>query len=180
MQYFAPQLHPDQHSASLRANQYRKRRKTRHDDDRQHHGPSSSPDADPDKTSLSSPSNAPSLPSFAPTELAQLRVAGLLPDDDYHVPPSPFPHAPASVAKPYLGTAKIQKELAAPPSRLFTVNSTASRGDHSSRPTESGNLRRRHLDVLSTVMHTCLLQGDYDRAGRAWGMILRTQGPHGN
>lgn len=181
MQYFAPQLHPDQHAASLRANQYRRTRKPRHDHHRQHHGPSSTPDPDPDQTSPSSPSNAPSPPSFAPTELAQLRVAGLLPDHHHHhLPPSPFPHAPATLAKPYLGTAKIQKELAAPPSRLFTVNNTASPADHASRPTETGNLRRTHLDVLSTVMHTCLLRGDYDRAGRAWGMILRTQGPHGN
>jgi hypothetical protein len=40
---------------------------------------------------------------------------------------------------------------------------------------EKPALRRTHLDVLSTVMHRCLLEGDYDRAARAWGLILRTQ-----
>ncbi len=34
--------------------------------------------------------------------------------------------------------------------------------------------------MLSTVMHKCLLQGDYHRAGQAWGMILRTQATHGH
>ncbi|OAG04058.1 uncharacterized protein CC84DRAFT_1063954, partial [Paraphaeosphaeria sporulosa] len=28
---------------------------------------------------------------------------------------------------------------------------------------------------LSTIMHRCLLEGDYQRASRAWGMILRTE-----
>ena len=72
------------------------------------------------------------------------------------------------------------KELAAPPSRLFTANNTAPQRDHASSQTEASNLRRRHLNVLSTVMHTCLLESDYDRAGRAWGMILRTRATHGN
>ncbi|KAI9824087.1 MAG: hypothetical protein M1832_002155 [Thelocarpon impressellum] len=35
-------------------------------------------------------------------------------------------------------------------------------------------LRLHHLSVLTTVMHRCLLDGDFERAGRAWGMILRT------
>lgn len=33
MQYFAPQLHPEQHSATLRASRYRKKRKTSHEQD---------------------------------------------------------------------------------------------------------------------------------------------------
>lgn len=180
MQYFAPQLHPDQHTASLRASQYRKKRKPRHDDDRHDGDGSSSEGSDAGERSRSSPSNALSHPSFAPAELAQLRVAGLLPEEDYQIPPSPFPHAPARASKPYLGPAKIQKELAAPPSRLFTINNAAPHGDHPSSYTEASNLRRTHLNVLSTVMHRCLLEGDYDRAGRAWGMILRTQATHGH
>ncbi|KAF2626448.1 hypothetical protein BU25DRAFT_432229 [Macroventuria anomochaeta] len=183
MEYFAPQLHAEQQSTlSLRASQYRKKRRNRHHDeqDDDEHSSSSCSGSDVDKKSRSLRSNAHSHPSFASAELAQLRVAGLLPEEEYRAPSSPFPHAPARVSKPYLGTAKIQKELAGPPSRLFTVNNTATQSDHASSQTEASNLRRTHLNVLSTVMHRCLLEGDYDRAGRAWGMILRTQATHGS
>ena len=36
-------------------------------------------------------------------------------------------------------------------------------------------LRQRHLTVLTTILHKCLLEGDYIRAGRAWGMLLRVE-----
>ncbi|KAF3052878.1 hypothetical protein E8E11_010892 [Didymella keratinophila] len=181
MQYFAPQLHPEQQSTvSLRASQYRKKRKTKHGEARDDGDHSSNSDSDAGQRSRTSRSNAHSHPSFASAELAQLRVAGLLPEEEYRVPPSPFPHAPARVAKPYLGAAKIQKELAGPPSRLYTASNTATQRDNTSSQTEASNLRRTHLNVLSTVMHRCLQDRDYDRAGRAWGMILRTQATHGN
>jgi hypothetical protein len=181
MQYFAPQLHPEQQSTvSLRASQYRKKRKTRHGEAHDDGDHSSDSDSDAGQRSRTSRSNAHSHPSFASAELAQLRVAGLLPEEEYRVPPSPFPHAPARVSKPYLGAAKIQKELAGPPSRLYTANNTATQHDNTSSQTDASNLRRTHLNVLSTVMHRCLQERDYDRAGRAWGMILRAQATHGN
>ena len=34
-------------------------------------------------------------------------------------------------------------------------------------------LRRQHLAVLTAVLYRCILEGDYVRAGRAWGMLLR-------
>lgn len=191
MQYFAPQLQGEQRSThSLRASKYRKKRKNRHGNDGSG-GDDSDSERDGDKDSYSSGSdvdlksrlsqpNAHSYPSFASSELAQLRVAGLLPGEEYRIPPSPFPHAPARTSRPYLGTAKIQKELARPPSRLFTIDNTIAKGDQSSSQVETSNLRRRHLNVLSTVMHRCLLEGDYNRAGRAWGMILRTHATGGN
>ena len=37
------------------------------------------------------------------------------------------------------------------------------------------SLRLHHLSVLTTVMYRCLLEGDYTRAGRAWGLLLRTE-----
>ena len=175
MQYFAPQLHPEQHSLTLRASRYRKKRKTSHHQDLS----SADSDSEQDEGPPSPRPDALSLPSFASPELAQLRVAGLLPEEEPHIPPSPFPHAPARLSKPFLGTAEIQKELAGPPAPLFTVDGTARR-QHTSSHTESSNLRRTHLNVLSTLMHRCLLEADYDRAGRAWGMILRTQATHGN
>ncbi|KAI9830664.1 MAG: hypothetical protein M1826_004493 [Phylliscum demangeonii] len=37
------------------------------------------------------------------------------------------------------------------------------------------SLRHHHLSVLTTVLHRCLLAGDYARAGRTWGLLLRTK-----
>ena len=36
-------------------------------------------------------------------------------------------------------------------------------------------LRRKHVDNMTAVLHKCVLNGDYVRAGRAWGMLLRMQ-----
>ena len=36
-------------------------------------------------------------------------------------------------------------------------------------------LKQRHLAVLTTIMHKFLARGDYIRAGRAWGMLLRAE-----
>ena len=36
-------------------------------------------------------------------------------------------------------------------------------------------LKQQHLVVLTTIMHKSLAQGDYLRAGRAWGMLLRAE-----
>lgn len=33
--------------------------------------------------------------------------------------------------------------------------------------------KERHIDVLNTVLHTCLLDGDFERASRAFGLLLR-------
>ncbi|KAM5468238.1 hypothetical protein MauCBS54593_004979 [Microsporum audouinii] len=40
-------------------------------------------------------------------------------------------------------------------------------------PTKKNTLRLRHLSVVTTILHRCLMEGDYVRAGRALGLILR-------
>ncbi|KAF3480827.1 uncharacterized protein GIQ15_06174 [Arthroderma uncinatum] len=40
-------------------------------------------------------------------------------------------------------------------------------------PTKKNTLRLHHLNVLTAILHRCLMEGDYIRAGRAWGLILR-------
>ncbi|KAF1913332.1 hypothetical protein BDU57DRAFT_409696, partial [Ampelomyces quisqualis] len=159
MQHFATQLSGTQQTThSLRARQCRPRRKRRRGD---HHHDSPSPGPEPPAASRAWP------------ETAQLRVAGLLSGDTPEPPPAPFPHAPARVAKEPCGPGKLQEEIAHPPSRLYAVSALSAR-DSLSRHGEATSLRKTHLNVLSTLMHRCLLEGDYERAGRAWGMLLRT------
>lgn len=168
MQYFTTQLNSNQQTThTLRENQYRRLRKRRRGDASDD---SSSPE--PEATSNSA-SRAQSYASHASTEIAQLRVAGLLPDDESDVPPSPFPHAPVKATEGRYGVSQIQEEIAKLPARLYAVDAL-----YKNRPTnkrnEATSLRKTHLNVLSTLMHRCLLEGDYERAGRAWGMLLRT------
>ena len=56
------------------------------------------------------------------------------------------------------GTTSISQRRKSRPSRLnpFSVG-----------------FRRQHVDVLTAVLHRCLLEGDFQRAGRAWAMLLR-------
>jgi hypothetical protein len=93
------------------------------------------------------------------------RVAGW--SEKSPLPGSSFPHAPAVKQKSrQLRSNNLQKDLAAlnpplyvpPPGEQDTTQS----------------LRRHHLGVLTTLLHTSLLKHDFVRAGRAWGMILRT------
>ncbi|KAI4759483.1 hypothetical protein E4T52_08351 [Aureobasidium sp. EXF-3400] len=93
------------------------------------------------------------------------RVAGW--SENIPLPGSSFPHAPAVKQKTRQPLSNnLQKDLAAlnpplyvpPPSEQDTTQS----------------LRRHHLGVLTTILHTSLLKHDFVRAGRAWGMILRT------
>lgn len=169
MQYFTTQLSGHQQTThSLRASQYRPLRKRRRGEE---HDDSSSPEPEAPNAPTARARN---YASHNLLEIAQLRVAGLLPEDDSEIPPSPFPHAPARVAKEHFGPRKLQDEIAERPSRLYAANAL-SKGDSATKQSQTTSLRKNHLNVLSTVMHRCLLEGDYERAGRAWGMLLRTQ-----
>jgi hypothetical protein len=170
MQYFTTQLGGHQQTAhSLRASNYRPTKKRRRSEE-QPDSSSPEPGAGADSTIKAHPYAS----SHDSLETAQLRVAGLLPEDDSSIPSLPFPHAPARVAKERYGASRIQEEIAKPPARLYAV-SALSKGDSVNRQSETTSLRKAHLNVLSTVMHRCLLEGDWERAGRAWGMLLRTQ-----
>ncbi|KAI4623113.1 hypothetical protein J4E83_004504 [Alternaria metachromatica] len=168
MQHFTTQLrHEQNRTRSLRASQYHRarRNKDKRKEDESLADLQADDETQPDAIAQSYAS------STAPG-IAQLRVAGLLPSQEDKVPPPPFPHAPASVSKQHNGPAKVQEEMARPPSRLYAVHASSKGG------AVQGHLeaqKRAHLDSLSTLMHCCLLKGDYERAGRAWGMILRTQ-----
>ena len=49
--------------------------------------------------------------------------------------------------------------------------------NHTGNPlgTRQPALKHQHLAVLTTIMHKCLLKGDYMRAGRAWGLLPRAE-----
>ncbi|KAF2805684.1 uncharacterized protein BDZ99DRAFT_109683 [Mytilinidion resinicola] len=181
MQYFVPPFDGSRQTTySLRASHYQKlhtsgRKRKRHEDDDE---PPSSPDDDTDAGATSntqSPSARASVASLSAAETAQLRVAGLLPDDNFQAPKNPFPHAPLPSRLPGSKTtaAHVQRELAAlePPLYAAAAAKATQRVDGIG---QQDTLRQTHIGNLTTMLHRCLLEGDYERAGRAWGMLLRS------
>ncbi|KAF2774280.1 hypothetical protein EJ03DRAFT_322872 [Teratosphaeria nubilosa] len=91
--------------------------------------------------------------------------------DPYHVagysrevplPLAPFPHAAAKTHEPQKS---VEEELTGLNPPLFT----------SKKPDQSTSVKRRHIENLTTVLHTCMLRGDWVRARRAWSILLRTE-----
>lgn len=102
---------------------------------------------------------------LTPNESHQYRIAGLPFDQD--LPGGHFPHEPAKegyATRRNLPTHLVEDlSLLNPP--IYAPQAAALQG----------NLRLQHLGVLTTILHRSLLRGDYTRAGRAWGLILREE-----
>lgn len=86
------------------------------------------------------------------------------------LPPHPFPHAPLPKPRQYASPETTQKHLAALNPPLYVPPPTTTEGEDTKT-----SLRRHHLAVMTTIMHTALLKRDFIRAGRAWGLILRSE-----
>ncbi|KAL4871830.1 hypothetical protein BDV12DRAFT_183410 [Aspergillus spectabilis] len=101
---------------------------------------------------------------LSPDEARQYRVAGLSFDEE--LPGGHFPHGPVKEKNRRINNrGSILKQLSTLSPPLYAPQSAA----------HQGNLRLRHLAVLTSMLHRCLLEGDYIRAGRAWGLIIREQ-----
>ncbi|OQO05422.1 hypothetical protein B0A48_09190 [Cryoendolithus antarcticus] len=90
-------------------------------------------------------------------------VAGLSRQDK--LPLFPFPHAPLKT--PSAPKVPLEDELAALNPPLLSV---ALRKDNG-----NASLKQRHLDNLTAILHQCMLRGDWQRASRVWGLLLRTE-----
>ena len=97
------------------------------------------------------------ISDFSADQIQQYQVAGQ--DTTRRRPASPFPHAAATTAASRRQGGPARKDLAA--SDLRDIKDVS--------------LQKRHLAVMTAVMHRSLLEGDFMRAGRAWGMLLRTR-----
>ncbi|KAI9865189.1 MAG: hypothetical protein M1813_002509 [Trichoglossum hirsutum] len=117
-----------------------------------------------------------------PVDAQQYQAAGQPFEEP--LPDQPFPHRPTyPLDGLYRGRGTVaprtcQEELANLSPPLYLPNPSYSK--ISSAPAapaatqqQHSKLRQHHLSVLTTILHRCLLDGDFLRAGRAWGMILR-------
>lgn len=91
-------------------------------------------------------------------------VAGLAREES--LPGGNFPHAAVGkeARESYLPAEEELSRLN-PPIYVPKIAQT----DHAS------SLKARHLDNLTTILHNCMLKEDWERASRAWGLILRTE-----
>ncbi|KAI9761107.1 MAG: hypothetical protein M4579_001259 [Chaenotheca gracillima] len=97
-------------------------------------------------------------------DVEQDRVAGQ--PIDQPLPGNNFPHR-GRVAP---SREELQRSLV---TELSHVKSTQY-ASAVANPRTGRDLRRTHLSVITTILHRCLLEGDYIRASRAWGLILRS------
>ncbi|MCJ1484901.1 hypothetical protein MMC06_005074 [Schaereria dolodes] len=110
------------------------------------------------------------------TSLDQYRVSGLLYDED--IPGGNFPHTPLTYTSDVIKSStkldgKSKLTVLTPP--LYSRKRRLVNDNLDERLSSKIGLRRQHLLALTAIMHKCLLQGDYVRAGRAWGLLLRTE-----
>lgn len=164
MHHFATPLRPAQQTgASLRASQYKRKRV--------HYSPDHHDQLD---DNLDQPDAHPA-PLHDPWATEQRHFAGLSSNDAFQIPAPPFPHAAPRPSRANFTAARIQQELAGQSPPIFVPEAASSAQPVGGPNSDTSALRTKHLNVLSTVMHRCLLEGDYHRAARAWGMILRTK-----
>jgi hypothetical protein len=98
---------------------------------------------------------------LTPNESHQYRISGF--PTHQELPEGHFPHAPPKDDfRKGNSTARQLKALADLSPPIYPPQTA-----------QQGNIRYQHLGALTAILHRCMLQGDYVRAGRAWGLLLR-------
>ena len=128
--------------------------------------------------------------SLTPDEIVQYRLAGLALNEG--LPGDGFPHRGLAVSGSgfsALGESKTRarskgkgkgtgKAIAAQDEdedNNEDEDGTEEEGEKTTRNSKGHGLRLQHLGVLVTILQRCLLEGDIERAGRAWAMLVRMQ-----
>ncbi|QDS69744.1 hypothetical protein FKW77_010095 [Venturia effusa] len=123
----------------------------------------------PEEASPKSPSPTSTRSPARPEQREQYRLSGLTPSEE--VPLHPFPHAPQRPRATALDRVRHELHSLSPPLAHLDL----SRYDLAEVQDEGKEgLHERHVANLIFVMHHMLLRGDYERAGRAWGLLLRS------
>jgi hypothetical protein len=152
---FSLPLPPWLQPSGSRASQYDRKRKSSVDGETTDIG---------DTTDVASGTESePAGPSLVltPNESHQYRIAGFPLHQE--LPQGHFPHGPTQDENIKRDTTARQlKALAGLSPPIYPPQSA-----------QQGNIRFQHLGALAAILHRCMLQGDYVRAGRAWGLILR-------
>ena len=126
-------------------------------------------DSDEDSDNVS-----PTKPSSEAKEIASSSLHPVHKTDPYNVagfprewplPTAPFPHA--AVRSMVDGAPVVDEELARLKPPLYAPKSESD--------VSATSQKRKHVDTLTTILHTCMLRSDWQRASRVWGLLLRTE-----
>lgn len=117
---------------------------------------------------------APGRKAFDEGAIVQYEISGL--PLHRNLPASNFPHAfrhrPANSALP-ISHSRLSDKLAKLCPPLYAAEGS---GDNVVKAKSSTNgLRQQHLVAMTALLQKCVLEGDFIRAGRAWGMLLRAE-----
>ena len=184
--YFSPAFKPslslsDLPSSSHEASKKRKRGHEPSDSDDGGDGSVERLEADP-------AANGTSLPSGVTTSLVELREDNLSARIPLYSPNSihhdhsgldesqssrSFPHYMKETAHS-VSKERISNELTTLKPSLYVAAGRLPTAI-AERFTSSMGLRQHHLSAITVVLHRCLLDGDYIRAGRAWAILLRAE-----
>jgi len=165
---FSLPIHASHEKRTLRSLHTKSRKRTRGEEEEDSDAPTSPA---PDESQNSSSGLADKLTSL---ELSQADIDS---SESFGLswprpwPPAPFPHrAPSGPKDTKLPHDIIADDLASLKPPIYLPNATY---------TQSGNkqaikLRLHHVGVLTTILHRCLLDGDYERGRRAWALLIRS------
>lgn len=108
----------------------------------------------------------------------QYRTAGQPSGDSLY--PHPFPHAPLKTQ--VTARSNLQDSELTSDSNPDDLSTEADQSDTDgpqavavSQSFTKPGLRQQHYTVLTSLLHRCILERDYARSGRAWGMLLRLE-----
>ncbi len=151
-------------------------------DDSSHKAGATAPTSPSQRLAKSAPSGDGPIP-MTPSDAHQYRIAGQ--NFDEPLPEGNFPHRPLrSVSEPPetetdLEKRDIRAELASLNPPLYVPNRSGIRSAGKPISTRENGLRRQHLGVLTTLLNLLLCEGDFVRASRAFGLLIRSQGVGG-
>ncbi|KAL9621307.1 MAG: hypothetical protein Q9160_004198 [Pyrenula sp. 1 TL-2023] len=132
---------------------------------RKRHDGSISKDGDDDVPSISAQRASSSQPRPIHTldDIAQFRVAGH--EVSEAIPQHPFPHRQSRSSETF--------ENDSQDANLQSEDSAQADEQDDPKPSRERTLRQQHMSVLVTLLHRCVMQKDYVRARRAFGLLLR-------
>ena len=161
-------------SVEILSTQHRKRKRNITEDDEKEHADEDGTGDSPDPSNVIPGLSATMSLSYGRPQ--EYHTVGFSPEKG--LPPFPFPHRPLSSGESHqISKRTIATELEAlnPPVKQYGFS------QHQPEPqstSTSPSETQSHLTVLSAILHQSLLDGEYNRAGRAWHQLL-SSGPEG-
>jgi hypothetical protein len=162
MPTYAPAYRPTKAQQAFLTHEQKREAKKRKRDDEDDHKSNASSSAQSSDSDDAKPYVSASAPSIV-KRTDPYHVAGL--SREHPLPRYPFPHAPIKPGDALQKSPHEQLAALNPPLYLPRPENE----DHAT------SLKRKHLGNITAILHRCMLNEDWERASRAWGLLARTE-----